>query len=496
MNERQHILKLFELLSLLIAATCLLAPATRLHAAPGDILFSDNFNDGNLSPWSTSNFLRSGVTNRFGFAASGYGAYTRFDPVSVTSPAFNALVPGARLDIWVRRGSDAFSEDTDVTDDLLLEYLRDDNSWVVLETYEGSGTNGQIYNDSFILPPDALHAGLSLRLRQTGGSGIGYDYWHFDNVVVTELAPSSPLDVGSCDNFERGLATNWNVNTGSGYAGVSNATFSSPTNSMYLNGGSVTVTSNTIDTSSTSFGELTLWVRRGSDSFSEYPDSGENLTLEYLDDSLTWVSLETFTGGGAAGQIFSRSYDLPAAGRHNNFQLRFQQTSGSGASYDFWHVDDVCFDLSTDPMLFVEKTAQIIDDPFNGSSNPKAIPGATMQYNILVRNEGIGTTDNNSLVVREVLPANTSLFISTASGDPISFSDGSIASGLTFNYASNVRYTNQAGGGAPYNYVPVPDANGYDSNVTGFAVNPGGIMSAAAGSDHPSFTITLRIRID
>ncbi len=496
MYVQRLFLRLFKLLSPPIVVACLLAPASILRAAPGDILFNDNFNDGNLSPWSTSNFLRSGVSNQFGFAASGYGAYTRFDPVSITSPTFNALVPGARLDIWVRRGSDAFSEDTDVNDDLVLEYRRNNNSWGVLQTYEGSGTNGQVYNDSFILPPDALHSTLAVRLRQTGGSGIGYDYWHFDNVVVTELAPSGPLAVGSCDNFERGLATNWNVNTGSGDAGVSNATFSSPSNSMFLNGGSVTVTSNTIDTSDSSFGELTLWVRRGSDSFSEYPDSGENLLIEYFDDSMTWVPLETFTGGGAAGQIFSRSYDLPTAGRHNSFRLRFRQTQGSGTSYDFWHVDDVCLDLSTDPVLFVEKTAQVIDDPFNGSNNPKAIPGATMQYSILVRNEGVGTTDNNSLIVRDVLPANTSLFVSTASGDPIAFSDGPIASGLTFNYAANVQYTNQAGGGAPYNYVPVPDANGYDSNVTGFAVNPGGAMSAAAGSDHPSFTITLRIRID
>ena len=27
----------------------------------------------------------------------------------------------------------------------------------------------------------------------------GYDYWHFDDVIVTEIAPQPVLDVGACD---------------------------------------------------------------------------------------------------------------------------------------------------------------------------------------------------------------------------------------------------------------------------------------------------------
>ena len=45
-----------------LLAAVLLAPA-RLLAAPGDILFSDNFEDGSLAPWTTTNGARSGVSH-------------------------------------------------------------------------------------------------------------------------------------------------------------------------------------------------------------------------------------------------------------------------------------------------------------------------------------------------------------------------------------------------------------------------------------------------
>lgn len=119
-----------------------------------------------------------------------WGAYPSNFAVTVTGPSFNASVPAARLDLWIRRGADSFSEDTDAGEDLVLEYRRADASWVALNTYGGGGSNGQDYNDSYLLPPDARHANAAIRLRQTGGSGFSYDFWHFDDIVVTEIAPA------------------------------------------------------------------------------------------------------------------------------------------------------------------------------------------------------------------------------------------------------------------------------------------------------------------
>jgi len=468
-----------------------------LLAAPGDTLFSDDFEDGTLAPWSTSNGTVSGVSNSLGYAGSGvFGAYTSNQAVTVTSPSFSASVPEARLDIWIRRGSDSFSEDTDSGENLVIEYQRNDNSWAQLTSYLGSGIKGQIYQESIVLPADARHGALALRLRQTGGSGFDYDYWHFDNVRVTEIAPAPGMGIGSCDNFENGLSTNWNVNSVSGFAGISAATSSSPTSSLYLNGGVVDVQTNIIDTSDTSFSDLTMWIRRGSDNFSEDPDGGENLVVEYLDDLGNWVALETFTGSGGEGQTFLRSYDLPPGGRHPGFRLRFSMTAGSGADWDFWHVDDVCFDQQVIPVLQIAKLAQTLSDPVNGSVGPKAIPGALVQYTVAVVNQGIGPVDADSLVITDPLPPDSALYVSTATGDPLSFMDGTTASGLAFNYTSDVTFSNQPDGGAPYNYLPSPDPQGFDPDITGYRVAPTGSMNGATGGNTPSFNITLRVRIE
>ena len=482
-----------KLRALLVAVAVLPGLAA---AAPGDTLYSDNFEDGGLAPWTSTLPAVTGVSNAPGYAGTGaFGAYTSNTVVTLTSPTFNAAVPVARLTIWVRRGADFFSEDTDGGEDFVLEYQRADSSWAPLRTYLGSGTKGQIYNDAFVLPPDALHANLALRVRQTGGSGPSYDFWHIDDVVVTEIAPPPPLGVGSCDDFEAGLGGNWTVNATSGFAGTSAATSQSPISSMYLNGGIVDVESMAVDTSSNLFGDLSLWIRRGADSFSEDPDGGEDLVVEYFDDTNTWVALETFNGGGGPGTVFTRSYDLPAAGRHPGFRLRFRMTDGSGPPWDFWHVDDVCFDLSTDPVLQVTKVVQVLSDPINGPTNPKAIPGAVMLYTVGVTNQGLGSVDNNTIVITDAVPENTALFVDAGSGDPIQFIDGATASGLAFNYATDVTFSNQAGGGPPYSYTPVPDADGFDAAVTGFRVNPSGSMNASAGGNNPSFNIRFRVRV-
>lgn len=475
----------------------LILPAGMAVAAPGDILFNDGFEDGSLAPWSTTNTAVSGVSNNPGYSGSGsFGAFTSNQAVTVTSPTINAAVPEARLDLWIRRGADTFSEDTDANEDLILEYRRANNSWGALASYAGSGINGQIYLASFTLPADAKHGNLAIRLRQTGGSGFDFDYWHFDDVRITELAPSLPLGIGVCDDFESGLSVNWSVSASTGLAGTSNATSSSPSNSLFLNGGIVSVSSNVIDTSDPSFSDLTLWIRRGDDLFSEDPDAGENLILEYLDDVGTWTALETFTGSGLSGQTFLRTYNLPSGGRHIGFRLRFRMTGGSGTIWDFWHIDDVCFDQEPFPQLQINKSSQTVSDPVNGSSDPKAIPGAYVQYTIRLENQGPGAVDGDSLTITDPLPASTALFVDSGGGDPIVFTDGAPPSGLSYNYATDVSFSNQPGGGPPYNYAPSADADGFDAAVTGVRIAPTGTMNASSGAGTPSFDITLRVRIE
>lgn len=56
--------------------------------------------------------------------------------------------------------------------------------------------------------------------------------------------------------------------------------------------------------------------------------------------------------------------------------------------------------------LLIAKTSNVISDPVNGTTNPKAIPGATMRYCLLVTNNGSATA--TSVFVSDPLPATTS----------------------------------------------------------------------------------------
>jgi len=147
------------------------------------------------------------------------------------------------------------------------------------------------------------------------------------------------------------------------------------------------------------------------------------------------------------------------------------------------------------PALQVQKTSTVLTDPVNGGTNPKRIPGAVVRYAVTTTNSGNGTVDSGSFVMTDPVPASADLYVSTAAGSPVEFIDGVPASGLTFSYAANVAYSNQPGGGAPYSYVPAPDASGFDPAVTGLRVSPSGVMHAAGLAGSPSFTVRLRVRI-
>jgi uncharacterized repeat protein (TIGR01451 family) len=148
------------------------------------------------------------------------------------------------------------------------------------------------------------------------------------------------------------------------------------------------------------------------------------------------------------------------------------------------------------PQLSVQKISDVLIDPVNGATNPKRIPGATVRYEVVVRNNGIGMSDNGSVVLTDPIPANTALFVSTASGDPVEFLDGSPGSGLSFSYAANVSYSRQAGGGPPYTYTPVPDASGFDPVVTGLRVAPAGALLPNSAGGAPGFSIRFRVRLN
>lgn len=141
-------------------------------------------------------------------------------------------------------------------------------------------------------------------------------------------------------------------------------------------------------------------------------------------------------------------------------------------------------------VLAIEKISTVISDPVNGTTNPKMIPGAIVEYAITVTNVGNLAVDASTIVLTDPLPANVAYDTTTG----VSFTNGTTASGLNaFNASTMVTYSSQVGGGAPFTYTPTA---GYDANMRGLRVAPTGTMAAATATTQPSFTIRFRARVN
>jgi len=173
---------------------------TAISESDGDstFIFFDDFETGSLTKWSTSNVNRAGVGTHT--ARSGiYSMYTRGGVVNVTSSIINLSNVKSVLHIWVRRGSDDFSEDPDAGEDLLIRYLDKLGQWVSLEQFQGAGQPGEIFERTYILPDDALHSGFRVMVRQVDGDswrGLYYDYWHIDDVFIRRYISPEPVHDG------------------------------------------------------------------------------------------------------------------------------------------------------------------------------------------------------------------------------------------------------------------------------------------------------------
>lgn len=154
------------------------------------------------------------------------------------------------------------------------------------------------------------------------------------------------------------------------------------------------------------------------------------------------------------------------------------------------------------PALTVVKSSAVVSDPFNATTNPKAIPGAVIRYTIDASNSANGAADNNSTVVTETMPTGLELFVGdygAVGSGPLAVADGAVSCGLIYSFVSlangtdSISFSNN--GGASYSYTPIPDGSGYDATVTNVRVNPSGSFAAKTGATNPSCQMQLFARV-
>jgi uncharacterized repeat protein (TIGR01451 family) len=89
--------------------------------------------------------------------------------------------------------------------------------------------------------------------------------------------------------------------------------------------------------------------------------------------------------------------------------------------------------------LTLNKTATVISDDFNGTTNPKAIPNAVVQYTITVTNNST-TTDASAVTVTDNIPANATFVAGS-----ITLNAGSVPDGTAFQNGPPARVVVNAG---------------------------------------------------
>ena len=161
-----------------------------------------------------------------------------------------------------------------------------------------------------------------------------------------------------------------------------------------------------------------------------------------------------------AGTTTTTAHDNAIADDKDTQQVVFADAAGpADASRDGRHSATGTYTVST-ATLTVTKTSTVVSDPFNGTTNPKRIPGAVVRYTIVVTNSGAANATN--VVVRDGIPANTTYS----------------ASSITLNAVAQT------------------DAGGDDSADMG-ATNPGevtatvGALASGGGSATVTFDVTV-----
>ena len=117
----------------------------------------------------------------------------------------------------------------------------------------------------------------------------------------------------------------------------------------------------------------------------------------------------------------------------------------------------------------VTKISSLLSDPVNGTTNPKRIPGAVVQYCILVSNGGSATA--NSVVATDSLAG------------PVTYTPGSMRSGSNCGSAATMEDDDAAGS---------DESDPYGASIAGSTI----AASAASLGPASSFALTFKVTLD
>ncbi len=248
-------------------------------------------------------------------------------------------------------------------------------------------------------------------------------------------------------------------------------------------------------------GGQTVYVRTAvSDPFGAFDISSTKITIKDPNNNaiVSAVTLTNIVTSTTGTKTYEYAYTVPAAGPTGYWTVNV--TANEGTEGTISDLGTGTFRVGLMPNIMVLKSVQVISDPVSGvTTSARAIPGAVLEYTVTVTNSGTGVADGSSVVVTDPIPTNTTLYVSTVSGDPVLFScSASPACGLTFSYGSDVKYTTTyplpavlAPPNACGNFTYSPTGN-FDANVKGLCINPEGTLNGG----NANFTVKFRVQLN
>lgn len=215
-----------------------------------------------------------------------------------------------------------------------------------------------------------------------------------------------------------------------------------------------------------------------------------NVTLSF---NLTQFGVTA--NAGEEWQLLFRS------GTSGAFSVLQQISFAGGAALDFTvpNPADGYYTIArrTNIDINVAKSSFILADGIS-AANPKALPGAEVQYSVNIVNN-LDAPDSNSLLITDILPANIDLFVGDfAAGAPYALVEGSPPCGFAVPFASLSSSSDAINflDGTGSVVTPAPDADGFDSNVRSIEIMPTGQLSAFSGSgSQPNCVLNFKARI-
>ena len=236
------------------------------------------------------------------------------------------------------------------------------------------------------------------------------------------------------------------------------------------------------------------------DPFGAYDVTNTRLTINAASGEVP-VSLAVMSSVNTTPSTVTVEYPYTTASDAQSGDWLFTVRADEGYEGTVFNVRSVTVPLLQPAQLTMNKSLQVTQDPVNGSANPKAIPGALIEYQLTVTNTGEGTADTDTVTITDTLPADTAFFVGTdAAVSPVTLTDGQTASTLTLNFENLTSTTDDVefsdNNGTTFDYQPTPDAEGFDPLITDVRIRLGGSMPGTDEDGSPEFSIFYQVKVN